>query len=249
MRVALRYIEMFRVIPQGIERAISTQKILNILQNDMRHEDLQERTVQRDLINASNNFFNLKSYSIGNQNLWYWESAMQFPAMLEEEAIALKLNEMFIASLLPSTATQLANYFHQADQCLMNKKGNNDWMKKITVALPSNDYFTNAFKQIDSVFNAIIKNVEFHAYYRNQKRKFNPQGLIFEIGSGLLITAFSKDDSYTSEHHNIYDINILELYDVELTNDYASVVFNFDLQAYIDEKYPSVEHRKIGFVK
>jgi hypothetical protein len=254
MSVVLRYLDMFRLIPQGEDNAISTQKILERLTANHNYIDLQERTLQRDLEKASRNFPNLENFKPGNgnQKKWYWASAMQFPAMLEEEAIALKLSEMFVASVLPSTTSKLSNYFEQANQCLMRQRGNN-WMEKITVAMPSNDYFKNAFAQIDTVFNAIIKNVEFKANYRNTPRIFNPQGLIFEIGSGLLITAFSQNDAHINrqlrEDLIIHDINILELKNVELIETKAEVVFGFNLQEYIRTKYPNIAQRKIGFVK
>ena len=254
MSVVLRYLDMFRLIPQGKDNAISTQKILERLTANHNYINLQERTLQRDLEKASRNFPNLENFKPGNgnQNKWYWASAMQFPAMLEEEAIALKLSEMFVASVLPSTTSKLSNYFEQANQCLMRQRGNN-WMEKITVAMPSNDYFKNAFTQIDTVFNAIIKNVEFKANYRNTLRIFNPQGLIFEIGSGLLITAFSENDAHINrqlrEDLIIHDINILELKNVELIETKAEVVFGFNLQEYIRTKYPNIAQRKIGFVK
>ena len=77
MSVVLRYLDMFRLIPQGKDNAISTQKILERLTANHNYINLQERTLQRDLEKASRNFPNLENFKPGNgnQNKWYWASA------------------------------------------------------------------------------------------------------------------------------------------------------------------------------
>jgi hypothetical protein len=215
---------MFNLIPVGEENAVSTQYIFNKLKDDYRYDDVQERTVQRDLEKTLSHLHALECIT-GNPNRWYWNRHLQFPMMSIDEALAFKLNEMFIQPVLPTTCKRLEGYYQQANDRLGNKLG--AWAEKIRVTMPTQSSSMNKmFEQLDVVAAALVHEKQFSAnFINNESCLFNPLGLLFKLGNATLVATIGNDS-------RVLKLSLFEFENAQMTGNDVITPRNFNLDDY-----------------
>jgi hypothetical protein len=223
-----RYYEMFCMIKRGEENAISTSQILQTLNNTEKYKHVKKRTVQRDLLRISdqgeNSRYPLRITYKGKANYWYWDRNCQFPMMTVDEALAFKLNEMFIQPVLPTSCQILESYYQQANQTL-TRNGAGAWAEKIRVTMPAQPFINKMFEQLDVVAAALLHEKQFSANFNDEYCLFNPLGLLFELGNATLVATIGNDDE-------VLKFSLFEFENAQMTGNDVITPRNFNLDDY-----------------
>jgi len=202
----LRSFDMLRLIPKA-PRSISTPELLAKLRDSGYNVDL--RTVQRDLIKlSSSQLFPISSTENTKPLSWFWPEGfnrLQFPMMSSDEALSLKLVEMFLEPLLPpAIKSHLSEYFQLASNTL-KVSPLACWIDKVRIV--SNE-LNLLPPDIDAavlpvIYDALLKNQCFEAIYQGQgsdakSYTLNPLGLVFR-NNVIYLVATVGDNSIVKQ--------------------------------------------------
>ena len=223
-----RYYEMFCMIRKGEKNAISTAEILRRLNTKVLYQNVKIKTVQRDLMKicdqGENSMFPLKYTVEGRAYKWYWNEQFQFPMMTIDEALAFKLNEIFIQPVLPTSCRILESYYQQANKTLTHNKSN-AWAEKIRIKMPKeSSLMSRMFDQLDIVAGALVHEKQFSADFNNKSCLFNPLGLLFEVGNATLVT--------TIDNNEILKLSFFQFENAKITENDVVIPQNFNLDDY-----------------
>ncbi|WP_262966128.1 helix-turn-helix transcriptional regulator [Methylobacter psychrophilus] len=204
----LRCFDMLRLIPKA-PLAISTPEILAKLQGSGYNIDL--RTVQRDLSKlSSSHLFPISSTENTKPIYWFWPAGfnrLQLPMMSSDEALTLKLVEMFLEPLLPhAIKSHMSEYFQLADSTL-KVSPLACWIDKVRIISNGLNLLPPEINPVvlPVIYEALLKNCRFDAIYQGQNStakiyEMNPLGLVFRnnliylvatVGDYLIVKQFA----------------------------------------------------------
>jgi len=188
-RLFERLIRMLDLIPVS-PRSVTANQLHKKLGLD--GFDVSKRTVERDLIQLSENFgiFN-DDTSLPHGWSWHKDSPrLSLPALTPEEALTFKLVESHLDGLMPvSLFNNMRSYISQADKVFQNPllyKGYAKWLDKVQVVHPWQPLIAPEIDEsiIAEVHEAILAELRLKVMYQArsdaeaQSRILNPLGLI-----------------------------------------------------------------------
>ncbi len=246
----LRYLALLQLLPEK-SPGISTSEIQTRLENDNPDYSVTPRTIQRDLEKLSA-VFSITCDTQGKTNYWYWNdksSFTQIPAMSESSALALRLAEEYLSTIMPpATLKSLNPYFNHAKEVLKSTRLDH-WTKKVKIIRRGPELIPPKINQAvhDVVYKALLEGKQIKAIYQGRGKDepgeytMSPQGLVVRDGIIYLVASLW---SYGDVSH----FALQRMKKAELLNEPAQQLAGFSLEKHIEEdkefSYP-VSDRKI----
>jgi len=233
----LRYLAVLRQIPV-YPKMLSTQSIAERLNNQNIFK-FSLRTLQRDLTKLSL-LFPITCQEIGKRYDWFWrdpDALTQIPEMNPSAALALRLVEDYMSSLLPVAASQqLTPYFNRAKQVLKEIKLGK-WSNLIYLVNNPSLLQSPAIKPPvqATVYEALLDSKQLEIVYRNKIRRetrtycLQPFGIVVKDGTFYLVAGSGGYDE--PNHYCLHRIQSASI----LPNE-VSIPHDFDLKAYVTKQ-------------
>jgi predicted DNA-binding transcriptional regulator YafY len=240
---------MLRKIPR-YPNSVGTREIRDKLAEDGFQIDV--RTIQRDLGKLSV-FFPLASEEQGKARRWCWAEGakvMDIPGMESPTALAFRLAEEYLVTLLPQTTLRhLEPHFRRAKEVLKPIRGNRLglWPGKVIVIGRGPDLMPPSIKPEvqDVVYRALLNDRQIEVTYKGKDAEkpksypVNPLGLVFRDGVVYLVG--TAKDYADVRHFVLHRVSAVKLLDTPCRR-----LAGFDLTAYVKEQkhfaYPVSQH-------
>jgi hypothetical protein len=194
--------------------------------------------VQRDLERLSG-IFPITCDSEGRTNYWYFtdkSALLQIPAMGDATALALKLAEDYLVSIMPpATLRLLQPYFRHADGVLARTRLGK-WRSKVKIIRRGPPLIPPAIRPgvQEAVYEALLDGRQLQVSYKGRGRPeagdriLNPLGVVVRDGVIYLIaTAWDYEDIRHFALHRMSRASVTDLS--------AKLPPSFDLQKYVEE--------------
>ena len=231
--VALRHIQLLKKIPKHPGK-VDLRTIQDYLLG--LGYDIDDRTVQRDLV-ALSSIFPLVCDDSSRPHGWSFSSSTNsthLPAMGVNEALTLLLTDKFLESHLPPALRrhlkpQLKDAEHQLR--LFNKRAMSGWLKKIA-HLPRGFQLKPADIQpriLDIVYDALLDDKQIEITYSGKAEQLiNPLGIVLRDQVIYLVCTYW-------EYPELRYISLHRISKAKLLDSRVIKPKEFSLQAYIDE--------------
>jgi predicted DNA-binding transcriptional regulator YafY len=233
----LRQWETLRLIPR-YPKKITAREVQKSLAN--RDFEVTKRTIERDLQTLSE-VFPITSDERAKPYGWSWQKdapSFDLPGLSSTEALAIKLVEQYLRSLLPvSVSDQLKPHFRAAEETLRKLPGPSraaSWARKVRVVPPAQPLLPPAIDDDvqRTVYEALLQDRRIEAVYlrrgdpKHVGYTLNPLAVVQRGAVTYLVaTVFSYKDAHLFALHRFRK--------VEMLDDSVQRPPDFDLDDYI----------------